>query len=507
MIMESPVGFIGVGIMGQGMLRNLATKLGSNLEFVVWNRGQEALQEALATMPKECTINVANEPCEVVRRCKITFCMLSTMDASIAVFEAANGVYAGVTEGKVIVDCATLTPERMIQEASAIAQRGGMFLEAPVSGSKVPAENGQLIFLCGGGLSDGVEASKGDESVFDLVQPALKAMGKSSFFFGPVGQGSRVKLVVNMTMGTMLESLAEGLALCEAANLPTAKVLEVIGLGAMANPMFNGKGPNMINGNFSVHFPLKHAQKDMRFALDLARNLGVCLPTSQAANAEYLRALDTHGDDDFCAVYDIDRRNPGTSSNPPDTIWGAITGYMGGAYSRYKLSLHRYPVYTKSITSCILSIAGEVIASGVKSVITGERMNVDARRVAVFGLYGFLCTGPFLHHWYAFLEHFLAVKMKLSGNKKIIAKLLIDRCIWGPPFVLFTIAFLQYLQTFCSKTTSDAIKKSYVAVLLMNQKVWVPAQAINFACVPLDYQVLFVNAVSIGWNTFLSMSQ
>ena len=104
-------------------------------------------------------------------------------------------------------------------------------MEAPVSGSKVPAENGQLIFLCGGGLPADhgkISMDGADSSIFDLVKPALDAMGKSSLFFGPVGQGSRVKLIVNMMMGTMMGTFSEGLALSEAASLPAEKVLNVI---------------------------------------------------------------------------------------------------------------------------------------------------------------------------------------------------------------------------------------------------------------------------------------
>ena len=102
---------------------------------------------------------------------------------------------AGVSSGKVIVDCATLTPERMIQEANQVKQRGGHFLEAPVSGSKGPAEQGQLIFLCGGGLpiaglvpSAEERRAGADDCQYILVKEALDAMGKASFFFGPVGQ-------------------------------------------------------------------------------------------------------------------------------------------------------------------------------------------------------------------------------------------------------------------------------------------------------------------------------
>ena len=96
--------------------------------------------------------------------------------------------------------------------------RGGLFMEAPVSGSKVPAETGQLVFLCGG-----------PESAYSTpeVAAALDAMGKAKFLFGPVGQGSRVKLVVNMIMGTMMGAFSEGMALGSAAELPLDSLLQV----------------------------------------------------------------------------------------------------------------------------------------------------------------------------------------------------------------------------------------------------------------------------------------
>ena len=409
----------------------------------------------------------------------------------------------------------------MIEEARCISDRGGMFLEAPVSGSKVPAENGQLIFLCGGGLpTNGLSRQGADETVFERVKPALDSMGKASFFFGPVGQGSRVKLIVNMVMGTMMTSFAEGLSLSEAAELPSEKLLEVIDLGAIACPMFKGKGPSMLQKKFDTNFPLKHAQKDMRFALAMADQLGIALPTNSAANSEYIKALDTRGnpekenffysipnlsqlnpnfmpgDDDFAAVFAVDRKKS-----------FSIGDFFGGLFKQYKGCLQQYPIYTKSLTSCSIAIVGEVIASVVKGLVRQEKINVDLRRVAVFGVYGLVCTGPMLHYWYMFLEFLLTKKLGLSGNSKVLVKLLIDRGIWAPPFVLFTITFLQFLQTFCPKETAAAVKRNYAAVLLMNQKVWVPGQALNFAAVPVEYQVLFVNAVNVGWNTYLSFSQ
>lgn len=280
--------------MGKGMLDNLIAKMPADMEFLVWNRSKDVVNGIAG---KHANVTVAATAKEVVEKCETTYCMLSTLEASVAVFDSPDGVIAGVSAGKTIVDCATLTPERMQDAAARIAAAGGLFLEAPVSGSKVPAEKGALIFLCGG-----------DQAVFDAVHPALDMMGKASFLFGDVGQGSRLKLIVNMIMGTMLSAFGEGMALCEAADLPADKLLEVLNLGAMANPMFQLKGPNMIKDTHPTHFPLKHAQKDIRFAICMADELGVSLPTSAAANESFKRARVEHGDEDFSAVYSVLKR-------------------------------------------------------------------------------------------------------------------------------------------------------------------------------------------------------
>lgn len=175
-------------------------------------------------------------------------------------------------------------------------------------------------------------------------------------------------------------------------------------------------------------------------------------------------------------------------------------------WQSYKTALKQYPIITKSITSMTIAALGEVFGSYVKSAVQKKKLHIDPKRIFVFGLYGLTCTGPILHWWYGLLETTMC-RLNLTGHAKTLAKLIFDRLLFGPPFVLFTVTFLQFLQTLDHKKTVDAIKKTYVAVLLMNQKVWVPAQAVNFGCLPVEYQVLFVNAVAIGWNTYLSLAQ
>lgn len=295
--MPGRVGFVGLGIMGKGMMCNLVTKLTEVERFVIWNRSKEVLSEFEAKFPGK--IEIASTAAEVVQKSDITYSMLSTPEASEAVFDKAeDGLLCGVTPGKTVVDCATLSPERMIHIAKEVQARGGKFLEAPVSGSKGPAEQGTLIFLCGG-----------DEEVFAdaAVQAGLDACGKASFYLGEVGTGSRMKLVVNGLMGTMMNAFTEGMQLCAAADLPQSKLIEVLDLGAMANPMFKLKGGNILAGKYDPNFPLKHAQKDIRLELELAAQLGVNMPVTTASNARYESVLSTHGDDDFSAIMKADK--------------------------------------------------------------------------------------------------------------------------------------------------------------------------------------------------------
>lgn len=284
----APFGFVGIGIMGEGMATCL---LNDGRSLVVWNRDASKSEKLKRAFPR--LVTVAATAATVVETCAVTFSMLSTLEASQAVFPALVGA---VREGKSIVDCATLTPERMRDMRGAVTLAGGRFLEAPVSGSKAPAAQGALIFLCGG-----------DAALYAEVKPELAVMGKADFLFGDVGAGTKMKLVVNMVMGDMMVALSEGLSLCGASGLPgdaEAGLLKVLDLGIMSNGMFRLKGPKMLAGDHAPNFPLKHAQKDMRFALNLGDQVGQALPVSAAANAAFLAARAESGDDDFSAVYE-----------------------------------------------------------------------------------------------------------------------------------------------------------------------------------------------------------
>lgn len=278
-------GFLGLGIMGSAMAKNL---LKAGFKVTVWNRSPEKCSE-LAALGAE----VAATPAEVTSSCAITIAMLADPAAAHEVCFGSGGAREGIGAGRGYVDMSTVDAATAGEIGAAITAKGGRFLEAPVSGSKKPAEDGTLIIL-----------AAGDQGLFDQTLPLFEKMGKKSLFLGELGRGAEMKLIVNMVMGGMMTIFCEGLALAEKAGLAGSDLLEVIDAGAMANPMFKLKGPQIAQGAFAPAFPLKHMQKDMRLAVALGDQLGQPLFSAAAANESFKRAKALGlSDNDFCAVF------------------------------------------------------------------------------------------------------------------------------------------------------------------------------------------------------------
>ncbi|XP_050207098.1 glyoxylate/succinic semialdehyde reductase 1 [Mercurialis annua] len=280
------VGFLGIGIMGKAMATNL---IKSGFKVTVWNRTLSKCDELV-----KLGASIGETPAAVVKKCQITIAILSDPSAALSVVLDKDGVLEEIGSGKGYIDMSTVSPETSIKISEAITAKGGSFLEAPVSGSKQPAEAGQLVIL-----------AAGDKALYDAAIPAFDVMGKKSFFLGEIGNGAKMKLVVNMIMGSMMNAFSEGLVLAEKSGLNPYDLLDVVDLGAIANPMFKGKGPNMLKGNLSPAFPLKHQQKDMRLALSLGDENAVSMPVAAAANEAFKKARSIGlGDLDFSAVYE-----------------------------------------------------------------------------------------------------------------------------------------------------------------------------------------------------------
>ncbi|GAX77645.1 hypothetical protein CEUSTIGMA_g5088.t1 [Chlamydomonas eustigma] len=282
------VGFLGLGIMGEACARNLL-KSGLFSAVHVWNRSPD---KASALVSEGALLG--SSPADVVSKCSITFAMLGDPDAALQVVFGENGVLQAISAGKGYIDMSTVDEQTSQRIHAAITSKGGRFLEAPVSGSKKPAIDGQLIIL-----------AAGDESLYKEAEPAFTKMGKKWMHLGETGAGARMKLVVNMAMGTMLNALSEAMALSDKAGLKQQDVLDVMGIGALASPLVAMKGPAMMSKNYAPAFPLKHQQKDMRLALALGDQLGQSLPVAAAANEQFKVARARgHGDEDIAAVYE-----------------------------------------------------------------------------------------------------------------------------------------------------------------------------------------------------------
>ncbi|KAH7670798.1 Glyoxylate reductase protein [Dioscorea alata] len=266
------IGFLGLGIMGKAMAVNL---LRHGFKVTVWNRTLSKCEELAAE-----GASIEETPAAVIKKCKYTIAMLSDPSAALSVVFDKDGVL------------------------EAIEHKGGYFLEAPVSGSKKPAEDGQLVIL-----------AAGKKELYEEIIPAFDVLGKKSFYLGQVGNGAKMKLVVNMIMGSMMNAFSEGLCLADRSGLSCQTLLDVLDLGGIANPMFKMKGPTMLQSSYSPAFPLKHQQKDMRLALALGDENAVSMPVAAAANEAFKKARSLGlGDLDFSAVYEAVKVAEGSAS-------------------------------------------------------------------------------------------------------------------------------------------------------------------------------------------------
>ncbi|XP_014501292.1 glyoxylate/succinic semialdehyde reductase 2, chloroplastic [Vigna radiata var. radiata] len=280
----SRVGFLGIGIMGSPMAHNL---LKAGIDVTIWNRTKSKCDPLISLGAK-----YKPSPEEVAASCDVTFAMLADPQSALDVACGKHGAVNGMGSGKGYVDVSTVDGDTSKLISGHIKSTGALFLEAPVSGSKKPAEDGQLIFL-----------TAGDKYLYDTVASLLDIMGKSKFYLGNVGNGAAMKLVVNMIMGSMMASFSEGLLLGEKVGLDPDVLVQVVSQGAISAPMYSIKGPSMIQSLYPTAFPLKHQQKDLRLALGLAESVSQPTPIAAAANELY-KVAKSHGlsDQDFSAV-------------------------------------------------------------------------------------------------------------------------------------------------------------------------------------------------------------
>ena len=254
--MSERVGFIGLGIMGSGMARNLLKK---GFDLTVWNRTTSKMDDIVQQGAK-----AANSPADLAAQCEvIILCVSDTPDVE-AVLLGENGVIYGAHAGALVVDCSTISPIKTKEFADRLAEKGVHMLDAPISGGSEGAANGTLSIMVGG-EADQVERA----------MPFLEAMGKTITHVGGNGAGQMVKLVNQiLVVGGML-SLGEAFLFAQAGGLDLEKTLQAVAGGAAGSWALSNRGPQIIERDWRPGFMIDLQQKDVRLILDAADELGV----------------------------------------------------------------------------------------------------------------------------------------------------------------------------------------------------------------------------------------
>ena len=278
------IGFIGLGIMGIPMARNILKK---GYELTVYNRSADK-----ALPLKDAGALIAETPKEVGARCDVVILMLTGPPAIDAVLYGEHGLLAGLAPGKAIINMSTVTPAYAEKIGVELAARSLIYLDVPVSGSKVPAEEATLVLLAGGPHDAVVK-----------FEPLLLAMGKKVVFCGEVGNGSKMKMVINLLLATMMEGLAEAVTLGNKTGLSTEAVLETVLAGPLGCGLFNLKADMLKKQEYPTQFPFKHMKKDLGFILETAAANSAPAPVCRQIDALYEQGMAKgFGDLDFAAV-------------------------------------------------------------------------------------------------------------------------------------------------------------------------------------------------------------
>jgi len=288
--MALKVGFIGLGIMGQPMALNIVK---GGYELTVFNRsGKKAkpLADAGAT--------VAATPKAVAEASDAIVLMLAGPEAIDAVLTQPAGLMAGLKKGQALINMSTVSPQYSKQLAEKLELKSVVAVDAPVSGSRKPAEQGALVILAGGPRDKIAE-----------LEPLLMCMGKKVVYCGSTGQGSSMKMAVNLLLGIMAAGISEAVNLGQKCGLDTATMLETMLAGPMGCALFEFKKPMLIDGNFTAQFPLKHMTKDIRFALQTADEKGAMVPIGHTVFQLYRQSMGQGlAEMDFAAVKKVFER-------------------------------------------------------------------------------------------------------------------------------------------------------------------------------------------------------
>ncbi|MCB0044850.1 MAG: NAD(P)-dependent oxidoreductase [Caldilineaceae bacterium] len=274
-MMNERIGFIGLGIMGQGMARNL---LRAGFPVRVWNRTAARMEPLL-----EAGAEAGESPAHVAARCDIiVVCVSDTPDVE-AVILGENGIINGAQAGSLVIDCSTISPQVTKEISARLAEKGVAMLDAPISGGSEGAVKGTLSIMIGGAEAD-----------FNRAMPIFQAMGKTITHVGDTGAGQTVKLVNQVLVVGNCLSMCEALLFAQAGGVDLQKTFDAVSQGAAGSWMFTNRAPQIIARDWRPGFTIDLQQKDLRLVLDAADGFGVPLPGASLIFQLY-RTLEAQG--------------------------------------------------------------------------------------------------------------------------------------------------------------------------------------------------------------------
>jgi len=268
--------------MGSRMAANLI-KEGHNV--TVYNRSAQKAKHL-----REQGATSALTIVELAEAVDIIFTMLSTPEV---VSDTAEQFLPRLKEGSWWIDCSTVNPSFSRQMDQLAKAHGVHFADAPVAGSKAPAEQGELLFLAGGK----------EEDLIDFA-PFFSAMGKKTLYLNEVGNGANMKMLINLMLAQSMATFSEAIKLGKGMGLDESLVLNILTATPVVSPVMGLLKDRLLNREFDVNFPLKWIHKDIMLALDTASELDVTMPSLEKTEEIFKTALDERmGEMDFSAVY------------------------------------------------------------------------------------------------------------------------------------------------------------------------------------------------------------
>lgn len=277
------LGFIGLGTMGLPMTKNL---LKAGYETYVVSRSRPPIEEAVS-----CGAIEAKSPKELMEIVDIAFTCLPFPHSITEVYEGENGLVAGASEGKIVIDHSTVGPDLNEHVAKLLKEKGAYFIDAPVSGGPMGAKAGTLTIMCGG-----------DKAAFDRAYDVLKVLGDYVVHVGKTGNGSVIKLINNLLVAVHTSAMSEAFVMGTKAGVNPTTLIEILRRSSGYSKAMDWSLDCILDRQFEQRFSINLLHKDVRLALELAKNLEVPVELGELAEKIVDRAKVNHGTEDISAI-------------------------------------------------------------------------------------------------------------------------------------------------------------------------------------------------------------